>query len=133
MLRSKNILFIKNAVFSFLLLIFIFSSCGKPLPTLDGIDLQSWKEDKNGCLGKRSSMQESLILQHDKLLALEELQVVELLGKPDQNELYKRNQKFFYYYLQSSGECNTVDSTLIPKRLSIRFNAMGLAKEVRVE
>ncbi len=84
-------------------------------------------------MGKRSSMQESIIAQHSKLLALEELQIVELLGKPDQNELYKRNQKFFYYYLQSAKECNAGDSTLIPKRLSIRFNAMGLAKEVRVE
>lgn len=133
MIRSKNILSVKNYICSLLLLAFIFSSCGKSLPTLDGIDLQSWKEDKNGCMGKRSSMQESIIAQHSKLLALEELQIVELLGKPDQNELYKRNQKFFYYYLQSAKECNAGDSTLIPKRLSIRFNAMGLAKEVRVE
>ncbi len=78
-------------------------------------------------------MQDAIVAQHDKLLALEELQIVELLGKPDQNELYKRNQKYFYYYLQSSKECNTGDSTLLPKRLSIRFNAMGLAKEIRVE
>ncbi len=77
-------------------------------------------------------MQEAIAAQKDKLLALEELQVAELLGKPDQNELYKRNQKFFYYYLQPSKECNLGD-TLAPKRLSIRFNAMGLAKEIRIE
>ncbi len=77
-------------------------------------------------------MQEAMVAQQDKLLALEELQIVELLGKPDQNELYKRNQKFFYYYLQPSRECNPGD-TLSPKRLSIRFNAMGLAKEVAIE
>ncbi len=118
--------------YSLLFLASVFVSCGRPLPTLDGIDLQSWKADKNGCSGKRALMQASISEQREKLLALEELQIVELLGKPDQNELYKRNQKFFYYYLQPSKECNTSDSLTI-KRLSIRFNAMGLAKEVRVE
>ena len=85
-------------------------------------------------MGKRSSMQESIVAQRDKLLALKELQIVDLLGKPDQNELSKRNQKFYYYFLQPAKECHVGDSTFAaPKRLAIRFNAMGLAKEVRVE
>ncbi len=78
-------------------------------------------------------MQESIVAQREKLLALKELQIVDLLGKPDQNELSKRNQKFYYYFLQPAKECNTGDSTITPKRLAIRFNAMGLAKEVRIE
>lgn len=131
--RSNSILNKSNFIFSLLLIAFVFNSCGKSLPALDGIDLQSWKEDKNGCLNKRSSMQASIVSQQDKLLALDELQIVELLGKPDQNELYKRNQKFYYYYLQPAGDCNPADSTITPKRLLIRFNAMGLAKEVQIE
>jgi hypothetical protein len=130
--RFKNTSLIRNFIFFFIALTFLFISCGKSLPTLEGVDLQLWKEDKNGCSRKRSAMQEAIVAQKDKLLALGELQVAELLGKPDQNELYKRNQKFFYYYLQPAKECNAGD-TLAPKRLSIRFNAMGLAKEIRVE
>jgi hypothetical protein len=131
--RFKKTLSVANPICSFFLFTFIFFSCGKSLPTLDGIDLKSWHEDKNGCSGKRLSMKESIIAQREKLLALEELQIVALLGKPDQNELSKRNQKFYYYYLQSAKECSNSDSTITPKRLAIRFNAMGLAKEVQVE
>lgn len=121
-----------NYIYSIITLSFIFVSCGKDIPTLEGVDQQMWKEDKNGCGNKRSAMQDALTNQKDKLLALEELQIVELLGKPDQNELSERNQKFFYYFLQPSKACNSAD-TLAPKRLAIRFNAMGLAKEVAIE
>src|SRR6187551_3742403 len=131
--RFKKTLSITKTICSFFLFAFIFFCCGKSLPTLDGIDLKAWNEDKNGCSGKRLRMEESIVAQHEKLLALGELQIVELLGKPDVNELSKRNQKFFYYYLQSAKECNNGDSTLTPKRLAIRFNAMGLAKEVQVQ
>ena len=131
--RFKKTVSITNTICSFFLFSLIFFSCGKSLPSLDGVDLKSWNEDKNGCSGKRLSMEESIVAQREKLLALGELQIVELLGKPDVNELSKRNQKFYYYYLQSAKECGNGDSTLTPKRLAIRFNAMGLAKEVQVE
>jgi hypothetical protein len=131
--RFKKTVLITNTICSFSLFTFIFFSCGKSLPSLDGVDLKSWSEDKYGCSGKRSGMEKSLVAQREKLLALGELQIVELLGKPDQNELSKRNQKFYYYYLQSAKDCNNSDSTITPKRLAIRFNAMGLAKEVQVE
>ena len=112
-------------------LLFLFS-CGKPLPTLDNIDLQAWKDDKNACEGKRSSMLESINRQSEKLLALDEQEIISLLGKPDDNELYKRNQKFFYYFVQPGADCAD-SSTAVPKKLVIRFNAVGLAKEVAVE
>lgn len=69
--------------------------------------------------------------EKNKLLALDEMQIVKLLGKPDRNELFIRNQKFFYYFIEPSDNCNgQIKST---KKLSIRFNAMGLAKEVTIE
>jgi outer membrane protein assembly factor BamE (lipoprotein component of BamABCDE complex) len=70
--------------------------------------------------------------QSKKLLALSEQEVIALLGKPDENELYKRNQKFYYYFVQPSPTCtNAVIQN--PKKLVIRFNAVGLAKEVGFE
>jgi outer membrane protein assembly factor BamE (lipoprotein component of BamABCDE complex) len=74
---------------------------------------------------------EAIQNQKEKLLALKESQIIELLGRPDRNELYKRNQKFFYYYLMPSPDCPNASTE--SKRLVIRFNAMGLAKEVAVE
>jgi outer membrane protein assembly factor BamE (lipoprotein component of BamABCDE complex) len=118
---------------SALALTVITSSCGKSLPELEGIDLKTWKDDKNGCTNIRSNQIESLRTQKNKILALDEMQVVKLLGKPDRNELYKRNQKFYLYYLQPSKECSVVKPLIEPLKLTIRFNAMGLAKEIAVE
>jgi hypothetical protein len=117
--------------FSFSVLFLIFS-CGKPLPSLEGIDLGKWKEDKNGCNSFRGASRETLDKQKEKLLALDEMQIVELLGRPDQNELSTRNQKFFYYFLAPSEACPG-DHQAHPERLIIRFNALGLAKEVMIE
>jgi hypothetical protein len=114
-----------------LFLAFILFTCGKPLPSINNIDLNSWKQDKNGCGQFRTSIIAEIDLQKDKLLALDEKQVVELLGNPDRNELYKRNQKFYYYYLKPSPDCQS--PPIETSRLVIRFNAMGLAKEVFVE
>jgi hypothetical protein len=115
-----------------LLLSLVLLSCGKPLPTLEGIDEQSWKEDKNGCSNKRFSMIAAMKTEMKKLLALDEMQIVSLLGKPDRNELFTRNQKFYEYFLEPSSIC-TKDSVRSPLKLVIRFNAMGLAKEIAVQ
>lgn len=96
------------------------------------MDLQVWKDDKLACGSKRTAMIETIEGQAEKLLALNEQEIISLLGKPDENELYKRNQKFFYYFLQPSPSCENSE-TVDPKKLVIRFNAVGLAKEVAVE
>lgn len=69
--------------------------------------------------------------QRSKLLRLSEMQVIETLGKPDINELYKRNQKFYRYYMDPSPGCKPGSTR--PKMLVIRFTAMGVANEVSVE
>ncbi|MEJ7647108.1 MAG: hypothetical protein WKF87_21090 [Chryseolinea sp.] len=111
----------------------ILISCGPSTPSLEGIDVAKWKSDLNGCGGERALAWKQLELQKEKLIGLAELDVVALLGKPDRNELSTRNQKFYYYFLEPAASCapNSLDHE--PARLAIRFNAMGLAKEVRVE
>jgi hypothetical protein len=109
----------------------IVLSCSKDIPTLDGIDTQIWKDDKNGCDGKRFQMAATLRVEKDKLLALDEGQIIKILGRPDRNELFKRNQKFYYYFLQPAPECSLGNDN--PQKLVVRFNAMGLAKEVVIE
>lgn len=106
-------------------------SCDKPLPTLEGMDLEQWRQDKNACGKVRTGMRDAIDSQMEKLLALDQMQVVELLGRPDQNELSSRSQKFFYYFIEPGPACGRSDSAAL--RLVIRFNAVGLAKEVAVE
>lgn len=114
-----------------LLCIVLLTSCGKSLPTLEGIDLKAWKEDHDACLGVRSKMIDAISTEKEKLKALDEMQVVSLLGRPDENELYTRNQKFYNYYLEPGPGCeNGVEH---PKKLILRFNAMGLAKETLID
>ena len=114
----------------YLFLISLVCACERPLPTLEGIDLNQWKNDKNGCLGKRASMIKPLQEQKNKLQGLSEMQIIDLLGRPDQNELYSRNQKFYNYSLEPGKACGV---NLDPKKLSVRFNATGRAKEIELE
>ncbi|MBK8291628.1 MAG: hypothetical protein IPK96_12555 [Flammeovirgaceae bacterium] len=108
----------------------IISSCGKPLPDLSPIDLAQWKEDKGGCQNIRNRFLIDLTSQKDELKGLAEGDIIRLLGRPDRNELYKRNQKFYYYDLEPGRSC---DSIISNQQLIIRFNAMGRAKEVAIE
>jgi hypothetical protein len=117
---------------SLTIILLINVSCGKSLPALDQVDLDVWKNDKLACQGKRISMSAAIQSQSEKLLALSEKEIIQLLGKPDENELYTRNQKFYYYYLEPSKACSdTVHSE--SRKLVVRFNATGLAREVSVE
>ena len=90
---------------SFILCILLFS-CGKAIPELKNINIIEWREDRNGCKGYRSSTQTTLKTQRDALLGLDEMQLVSLLGRPDEQELYKLNQKFYYYHLTGSSLCD---------------------------
>jgi hypothetical protein len=115
----------------FILLVCVAFSCGKPLPQLEGIDLKEWKDDKFGCNGIREKSIEIFSSQKDKLKGLSEDEILKLLGRPDQNELYKRNQKFYHYFVEPSIKCDSSKKTA--RQLSIRFNAVDLAKEVVIE
>ena len=115
--------------FSLLILSLVIVSCRNSPPEIQGFDRDAWSRDSKACRGERLLMRPILEADSKKLLSLNEDEVVEVLGKPDENELYKRNQKFFYYYLTPARSCGG-DSTGSSERFVVRFNAMGLAKEV---
>lgn len=121
----------RTLVYLFQVILLIVSGCGKDLPTLEGVDTKSWKDDKDGCSGMRAAMTDAIRKEHTKLKGLSEMDMVNLLGKPDQNELYKRNQKFFHYSINRGRGCESPDSMAL--QLIIRFNAMGNAQLVSVE
>jgi len=122
----------------FVAFLFVIASCGKPVPKLENFDQATWKSDRKACQDHRMAMAASLEAQRSKMLALDEMAIVSLLGNPDQNELYTRNQKFYTYFLQPGPDCAAANiapgaGSAAPKKLVIRFNAMGLAKEIIVE
>jgi hypothetical protein len=106
-------------------------SCGGKTPTFDTIDSTQWKHDRNACSGYRQGIR--LAIENDiaKLKGLSENDLFSLLGRPDQNELYKRNQKFYSYFLTPGPACAVPDTVV--HRLILRFNAMGYAQQVTVE
>jgi hypothetical protein len=113
------------------LLVLILCGCGKDLPTLQGIDIEKWKSDKNACSRDRNQMQSAMETEMVKLKGLKEMDIVAMLGRPDANELYKRNQKFYYYFLSPGPACPERDS--VTRRLVLRFNAMGYAQLVSID
>lgn len=118
----------KILVLSILLLIM---GCGKPAPTFSNMDINLWKEDKFGCKGNRLQMRNPFLEQKEKLKGLSESEIIRTLGRPDANELYKRNQKFYHYFISGAKEC--ASDGLKTEEVVIRFNAMGLAKEIVIE
>ncbi len=117
--------------FSLVLIVFLIFSCGKDLPNLQGVDSEKWKGDKNACLGDRKTMESSLQEEINKLKGLSEMDIIKLLGRPDENELYERNQKFYTYFISSGPACAIADTAA--HKLILRFNAMGFAQLVSIQ
>jgi hypothetical protein len=113
-----------------LLFIVVTNSCSTT-PVLKDFDLESWKNDKNGCNKKRIDLADQLISQKNKLLSLDEMEMVSAIGKPDRHEIYKRSEKFFYYSIDPDSSCTPQIQQA--RTLVVRFNAVGLAKEISIE
>lgn len=111
--------------------IFAAISCGNNEITLEGVDLDVWKQDPKGCRSMRATMGVQLEKQSEKLLRLSEMEIMDLLGKPDENELFVRSQQFYRYYIDPAPSCQAGKDD--PRVLIVRFNALGLSHEVSVE
>lgn len=129
-LVCETVKMIKNSTPIVVFITALILSCSSK-PKLQGFDYETWVSDPGGCDGKRLGLKASLENNLEALKTLNQNEVKDLLGKPDKNELYKRSQKFFVYQIGPGKECGQELATPSPY-LSIRFNAMGLAKEVLI-
>ena len=103
------------------------------IPSKDiSFDKDQWKSDEKGCLGFREQMYLEVMAEKEQLLKRNNNQIQDLLGKPDFNELYKRNQKFYIYCITPSRDCN-VSASIENLYLFVRFNAVGLSNEIFVQ
>ncbi len=119
-----------RSIISLILLITLMVGCDQKTIDLDNFDEEAWRQDIGGCNSVRLGMLEALDAEKEKLKTLNQEDIVTLLGKPDANQLYKRGQNFLIYYITPKN-CGEIEFKEY-KYLSIRFTAMGLAKEVLI-
>ena len=110
--------------------VIIFSSCTRSIE-IEGFSSKEWKSDRNGCKNIRQDDAKLILESKDKVLGQTEHAILKLMGRPDKNELYTRQQKFYIYYIDPGPLCDETMSTMDSARyLSIRFNATGVVNEV---
>ncbi|CAN5359108.1 hypothetical protein BH23BAC1_BH23BAC1_50960 [soil metagenome] len=117
---------------SFILLFFIIiyiSGCRERI-SIEGFNEAIWKSDLMGCNGARENLISILSQEKDELMGLSENRILQFLGKPDFQELYERNQKFYYYYFIPGPQCQTGNPGTNEGTLQIRFTALGFANEI---
>lgn len=121
-----------NKIFSFTLisLLFICSACTKRAD-LGDFDSEMWKSDIKGCDGIRAKMVDQLVEVKPKLRGLYQKTIIKALGQPEEQELYKRSQTYYVYYIDPAPSCeNTVED---PRILEVRFTSLGIANEVNIK
>jgi hypothetical protein len=107
--------------------VFILTSCIYT-SQLKGFDTPSWIADHEGCSGGRQSQVELLLTSTDQLIGKSEDRILDILGKPERNELYGHNQKFYIYYIGPGPSCKSPDPD--PEMLILRFSAVGICNEI---
>lgn len=113
-------------------LTFFFACSSKPTE-IEGFNSFIWKNDKYGCMNERAEMVENLLKEKERILGLNEAEVLRLLGKPDEQEIYSRNQKFLVYFLEPNRKCTAPENIeATAKALNLRLNAIGVANELYV-
>lgn len=96
---------------------------------LNSVDTQKWRDDGMGCENYRNLAVKNLYNEKGKLIGLSPSEISDLLGSPNENEIYKRNQRFFVYYTGQGHQCSN-ENTKEPSSINIRFDAIDRANEV---
>ena len=104
--------------------------CACNTPDILDMDKEQWINDENGCMGYRAKVYPNILKEKEKLMGLSNDRIIQLLGQPNINELYTRNQKFFVYRISSDSTCSGVDAPDSDLFIIFRFNATGLVNEI---
>lgn len=115
--------------FSLICTIVICFGCSQ-VPHFENFDSALWKSDKGGCSGSRSAMAQSLTEIKEALKGLSQKEIVNILGQPDQRELYERHQIYYTYFMNAGKNCNKPAQK--PEVLTIRFSALNKASELTI-
>lgn len=91
---------------------------------------EAWRQDKLGCLGTRQMLAQDFDSIRRDLNGLSQNQLLDILGRPDFQVLYKRNQKFYIYYLEPGNQCQGKPESSQARTVAIRLSALEKVTEV---
>lgn len=115
--------------FLFSLMLPLLLSCSEPT-RLAGFDSDKWQQDKKGCQNQRRQMIPDFEKIRRELYGRPEAEVKDILGKPDAEQLMRRGQRIFIYYLEPGAQCNERNKLSEANRAEVRFNALSKVSEI---
>ena len=117
-----------------LISLFFLFSCSTSLPEIEGMDYEAWVTDKYGCSGKRIELVSLIDLNSKKFLRYNQNEMIDILGRPENQTLFTRSQTIFYYYIRHNPNCigqeTMQDDDQV--KLEIRFDALNRSKSLFV-
>lgn len=120
-------------IFKLLIPVFfvVLVSCSGKLDT-GKINMENWKADRYGCKGLR--IQDMVEIQKIKntFLGADNQAIIKTFGRPDRVELMDKSQSFFFYFLEPSNACESVEIEKEPLRVLFRMNAVSKVSEVTI-
>lgn len=96
------------------------------------MDIEKWKSDRYGCKGLRIQDLDELQKIKNSFLGANNQSLIMTFGRPDRVELVDKNQSFFFYFLEPSNGCMSIETEKEPLRILFRMNAVNKVSEVNV-
>ncbi len=117
-----------------LISLFFLFSCSTNLPEIEGMDYEAWVTDKYGCSGKRIELVSLIDLNSEKFLRYNQNEMIDILGRPENQTLFTRSQTIFYYYIRHNPNCTSQETMQEDDqvKLEIRFDALNRSKSLYV-
>ena len=109
-------------------------SCSTTLPEIEGMDYEAWVLDKYGCAGERIELVSLIDVNKEKFLRYNQNEIIDILGRPENQTLFTRSQTIFYYYISFNPACEGQETRMEDDqvKLEIRFDALNRSKSLYV-
>lgn len=114
---------------AFSVLTLLLSGCLKKIEIKD-FDTDLWASDPKACLNIRPDLIDKINENKKQILGLYQKDVLKIFGQPEEQELYKRSQTYYVYYLDAAESCDAPVEN--PRKLYIRFTSLGIANELTI-
>ena len=115
----------------FFILSLIICSCSSKLD-VGQINLENWKNDRNGCKGLRIKDLEEFEKIRNSFLEANNQELILTFGRPDRVVLFDKSQSFFVYYLEPSPSCEGRVDEQESLKVLFRLNALSRVSEITV-
>ncbi|MFD1142437.1 hypothetical protein ACFQ4C_15030 [Larkinella insperata] len=110
--------------------VLVVSGCSAPPDRLGPLDLVKWRSDRNGCQGVRTAQINDFKAVRQELKGESANEIGKILGRPDNELLDDRNQKFYIYFLESGPQCQDPKLKTQSRSVALRISAIGYVTEI---